>query len=130
MFWLAASLFEARFGGLPVDILLTQNPLFKKVHRRYSQVAQLFDRNIPIATVEGLLLLKLYALPSLYRQGNFARVGIHENDIATLIYYYQPDVEMILAELAKHVSEADLEELRNIIADLRTRTSRFRKAGD
>lgn len=120
---------KARFGELSVDILLTRNPLFKKVHSQYSQVAQFFDRNIPIATVEGLLLLKLYALPSLYRQGNFARVGIHENDIATLMYYYQPDVEMILAELAKHVSEADLEELRNIIADIRTRTSRFKKAG-
>jgi hypothetical protein len=37
--------------------------------------------------VEGLILLKLYALPSLYRQGNFAKVGIYENDVATLLLH-------------------------------------------
>jgi hypothetical protein len=41
----------------------------------------------------GLLLLKLYALPSLYREGNFARVGLYENDVATLLSYFaqRPD---------------------------------------
>jgi hypothetical protein len=77
---------------LQIDILLTQNPLFKKVLRKYSKVQPFLDYNIPLATVEGLLLLKLYALPSLYRQGNFARVGIYENDIATLLNYYAADM--------------------------------------
>lgn len=43
-----------------------------------------------IATVEGLLLLKLYALPSLYRQGSL-RVSIYENkNVAALLYTYRP----------------------------------------
>ena len=71
------------FNGLQIDVFITQNPLFKMVHDKYSKNQHFLDRNIPIATVEGLLLLKLYALPSLYRQGNFSRVGIYENDIAT-----------------------------------------------
>jgi hypothetical protein len=54
---------------------------------RARTTVQRFD--ITTATVEGLLLLKLYALPSLYREGNFARVGL--KTIATLLYYYQPD---------------------------------------
>lgn len=118
---------RARFGELPIDILLTQNPLFRKVQRKYTQAAQFSDHQIPIATVEGLLLLKLYVLPSLYRQGNFARVGIHENDIATLIYYYQPDVEKLLDELEKYVSEVDLAEIRDIVAEIRSRADRFKK---
>lgn len=54
---------RANYGELQIDVLLTQNPLFKKVHKEYSQVQKFLDRNIPLATVEGLLLLKLYALP-------------------------------------------------------------------
>ena len=59
---------RADYGELQIDVLLTQNPLFKKVHNKYSKVQRFLDRDIPIATVEGLLLLKLYSLPSLYRQ--------------------------------------------------------------
>ena len=95
---------RANYGELEIDILLTKNPLFKKVHSNYSTEEQFLDRNIPIATVEGLLLLKLYALPSLYRQGNFAKVGIYENDIATLLYDYDPDMNALLTEISKFVS--------------------------
>jgi len=117
---------RADYEGLQIDVLLTTNPLFKKVHDEHSHVQQFLDGNIPIATVEGLLLLKLYALPSLYRQGNFARVGIYENDIATLLYDYQPDVSQLLSELSGYVSESDLTEIKNILAELQNRIRRFK----
>lgn len=117
---------RAGYNGLQIDILLTQNPLFKAVHSRHSKKQPFLDRDIPIATVEGLLLLKLYALPSLYRQGNFARVGIYENDIATLIHSYQPDVSLLLGELAKHLNESDLAEIKGILSDIHQRIQRFK----
>ncbi len=117
---------RANYGELQIDILLTQNPLFKKVHKEYSKVQKFLDRNIPLATVEGLLLLKLYALPSLYRQGNFARVGIYENDIATLLHYYQPDINALLDELSKYVNGTDFEEINDIVADIQKRIKRFK----
>lgn len=116
---------RGKYGELQVDLLLTQNPLFKKVHQGYSKVQTFLDRNIPLATVEGLLLLKLYALPSLYRQGNFARVGIYENDIATLLHYYQPDIALLLAEISKFVNETDFEEIKGIVSDIQKRIKRF-----
>jgi len=116
---------RATYGELQIDILFTKNPLFKKVQKQYSKVQTFFDRNIPLATVEGLLLLKLYALPSLYRQGNFARVGIYENDIATLLYYYQPDVTPLLSEISAYVSNTDLEEIKGIVGDIQRRIHRF-----
>jgi hypothetical protein len=73
------------------------------------------------ATVEGLLLLKLYALPSLYRQGNVARVGIYENDIAALLYYYPVDIAQLLQELGGYVSESDLGEIGVILENLQKR---------
>ncbi len=115
----------SKTGG--VDVLLTQNPLFKKAHSQYSQIQHFPDLDIPIVTVEGLLLLKLYALPSIYRQGNFSRVELYENDIATLLHYYQPDVEKLLAELAGYVDGNDLTEVKSILADIENRIKQFKK---
>ncbi|OIN91693.1 MAG: hypothetical protein AUJ21_07375 [Anaerolineae bacterium CG1_02_58_13] len=117
---------RANYGELQIDILLTQNPLFKKVHDKYSKSQRFLDRDIPLASVEGLLLLKLYALPSLYRQGNFARVGIYENDIATLLHYYQPNVPALLNELSKYVNENDLAEIKSIMTEIQNRINRFK----
>jgi hypothetical protein len=116
----------ANYGELQIDVLLTQNPLFEKVHSKYSKVQRFLDRDIPLATVEGLLLLKLYALPSLYRQGNFARVGIYENDVATLLHYYQPNLTALLSELSKYVNESDLAEIKSSVADIQNRINRFK----
>jgi hypothetical protein len=118
---------RANYGELQIDILLTQNPLFKKVQGKYSKVERFLDRNIPIASVEGLLLLKLYALPSLYRQGNFARVGIYENDIATLLHDYQTDLRPLMKELAKHLGENDIVEIKSIVTDIQNRIKRFKR---
>lgn len=117
---------RSNYNELQIDVLLTQNPLFKKVHSEYSKVQKFLDRNIPLATVEGLLLLKLYALPSLYRQGNFARVGIYENDIATLLHYYQPDMSSLLIELSKYVDENDFTEINGVVSDIQNRIKRFK----
>jgi hypothetical protein len=117
---------RGEYGELQIDILLTKNPLFKKVQDNYTVTRHFLDRDIPLATVEGLLLLKLYALPSLYRQGNFARVGIYENDIATLIHKYEPDIPLLTKELSSHVSANDLTEIENILFEIQQRIERFR----
>jgi hypothetical protein len=116
---------RGRFGNLSIDILLTSNPLFKKVHKKYATVQCFLDREIPIATVEGLLLLKLYALPSLYRQGNFARVGIYENDVAVLLHDYAPNIPKLMTEISRHVGESDLTEIKQIMTDIQGRIQRF-----
>jgi hypothetical protein len=117
---------RANYDELQIDIWPTENPLFEKVHREYSTAERLLGRDIPLATVEGLLLLKLYALPSLYRQGNFARVGIYENDIATLLHDYQPDVALLLRELSNFVNENELVEIEGVITDIQNRIKRFK----
>lgn len=118
---------RGQFDDLQIDILLTQNTLFEKIQRKYTTVQHFREQAIPTATVEGLLLLKLYALPSLYRLGNFAKVGIYENDVATLMYTYHPAREPLFEELARHLSETDLAELRAIMAEIEQRIVRFEK---
>jgi hypothetical protein len=117
---------RSRFGNLRVDMLLTSNPLFEEVHKRYTTSKRFVEQEIPCATVEGLILLKLYALPSLYRQGNFTRVGLYENDVATLMQIHNPPVEPLLNELAAYLNESDLIQVKEIVDEIQQRIRRFR----
>jgi hypothetical protein len=116
---------RGRFGDLKVDVLLTSNPLFDEVRRLYTTSRHFVEQDIPCATVEGLILLKLYALPSLYRQGNFTRVGLYENDVATLLHAHNPPVERLLEELARYLSESDITQVKQIVNEIQQRISRF-----
>lgn len=73
------------------------------------------------------MLLKLYALPPLYRQGSFDKVGLYENDIATLMYHYDSDMESLLETLKAHVGAGDMAELRKIVQEIEQRLGRFRE---
>ena len=129
---------RGKFGELQIDILLTKNPLFARVEKDFTTTKQFMDRTIRCATVDGLILLKLFALPSLYhqacpepcRRGSFERVGIYENDIATLMNAFKPKMEPLFAELSKHLNETDMAEARKIISDIEKRIQRFRKASE
>ena len=115
------------FNELQVDFLLRSNPLFDKVRAEYATTQQFVEQAIPCASVEGLLLLKMYALPSLYRQSSFARVGIYENDIATLMQLYEPALDPLFAELSKHLSATDLKAVRDIVDEIQQRIIRFQE---
>src|SRR5262245_25407472 len=121
---------RGQFNELQIDLRLTRNPLFDKVQRDYATTQQFVEQAIPCATVEGLLLLKMYVLPSLYRQGSFARVGIYENDIATLMQHYQPALAPLFAELSKHLSATDLKSVREITDEIQQRIARFQQQSD
>jgi hypothetical protein len=118
---------RGQFRGLQVDFLLTRNALFKHVQQNYVTTQHFIEQEISCATVEGLLLLKLYALPALYRMGNFARVGLYENDIATLLHDHRPDLAPLFEELAHHLSAADLAAVREVVRDIEGRIARFQQ---
>ncbi|HKR21982.1 MAG TPA: hypothetical protein VJS17_05265, partial [Pyrinomonadaceae bacterium] len=118
---------RSRFGDLKVDVLLTSNPVFERVQTHYTTSKRFVEQEIRCATVEGLILLKLYALPSLYRQGNFTRVGLYENDISTLMYAHKPSLQPLMDELAQHLNESDLSQVTEIVADIQLRIARFQE---
>src|SRR6266446_4591111 len=116
---------QGTFNDLKVDVLLTSNPLFEEVRKRYTTTRRFVEQDIPCATVEGLIALKLYALPSLYRQGNFTRVGLYENDVATLLHAHNPPIEPLIAELSLYLSESDTSQVKQIVNEIQQRISRF-----
>lgn len=121
---------RGQFGELQIAILLTKNPLFDQVAKKYSTVKKFLDRDIRCATVEGLILLKLFALPSLYRQGSFERVGIYENDLALLLYAFNLNMESLLEELSRYLNDTDMAEAKQIVTDIEARIQKFRKANE
>lgn len=116
---------RGNFGSLQVDVLLTQNELFDLVNQRYAVQKQFGDRTIRCVTVEGLIILKLYALPSLYRQGNFDRVSLYESDITQLLLRYPTQLESTFTILAPHLLESDLQAIRETVSDIESRIQRF-----
>jgi len=116
------------FSGLQIDFLLTQNKLFEQVRQEFCAEREFGGRTIRTVTVEGLVLLKLYALPSLYRQGNFDRVSIYESDITLLLLNYQIKLDPLLRLLSKHVLESDLAEIQETVSEIQGRIRRLRRS--
>ncbi len=117
---LEANFGRAEFQGLRIDLLLTDNLLFREVLLNHRSVAQFSDvPDVPSVTRFGLLLLKLYALPSLYRQGNLARAALYETDVRMLLQVAPVSTDDLITALEQHVTPTDLVELRSILDEQR-----------
>jgi hypothetical protein len=112
---------KANYHGLRVDLLLTTNPLFADVSQHQRTEISFDGHPVSCATREGMLLLKLYALPSLYRQGNLVRAALYEADIFGLQQGATIDDEQLLATLSDHLAAHDIDELRKILREQRER---------
>src|SRR3989304_1270236 len=95
------------FGDLRVDFLFTTGKLFDTIQRKFVTRKQFVGRGVPCATVDGLLLMKLFALPDEYRRGHFDKVRQYEKDVADLIEQFHPKTTPLFDELAKHVLPSD-----------------------
>ncbi len=88
------------------------------------------DREVACVTAEGLLLLKLYALPSLYRQGQLDKVRIYDGDIAGLLQKSGVSSGRVLERLKPYLLESDIAKLERVVAEIERRyqenASRFR----
>jgi hypothetical protein len=83
--------------------------------------------NVPAATVEGLIILKLYALPSLYRQFDMDRAALYENDITMLIAKFSPHLEPLLALASHDLEPGDKSELTKIVSECGERAKLLRQ---
>ncbi len=106
---------RGRYGDLPVDFLFTKNKLFRKVCTNFTSKKKFVDRIVPCASVEAIVMLKLFALPSLYRQGRFEKVDLYQNDVLRLVREFKPKMEPLFKELSLHVLPSDLDEIKKIV---------------
>ncbi len=116
---------RASFHGVVVDVLLTRNPVFDLVRERYAVRSQFREHTLPCATPEGIVLMKLYALPSLYRQGQFDHVRVYETDVARLVRAMSVDPEPLVNLLAPYLLASDVAEIRRIVSGIRRMIAEF-----
>jgi len=108
-------------GPLRIDLLFTANPLFAEVLANHAVTKALLDVPIRCATPEGIILLKLFVLPSLYRQGNIHRAALYETDILQLLLQHPLKVDSLLSQIQPHMTETDINHLRQVLADIQQR---------
>ena len=117
---------RADYNGVQVDALLVTNSVFRRVKTDFSSRQVYGDLEIPTATEEGLVILKLFALPSLYREGDVSRIGVYENDVLGLLSTGAVAIDNVFRVLKSHVLPTDLTELQRIITDIQHRLARVR----
>jgi hypothetical protein len=108
-------------GPMRIDLLFTANPLFATVLERHAVSRNLLEVPIRCATPQGIILLKLFALPSLYRQGNVQRAALYETDILQLLLHQPIESESLLTQLQPHMTDSDINALRQVLADIQQR---------
>jgi hypothetical protein len=118
---------RGKFRSIQVDLLLTVNPFFQSVRERFATKHRFAEMEVPAATVEGLIALKLYALPSLYRQRDLDRAALYETDITMLLARYQTPVEPLLTLVNPHVEQGDKAELKKVLTECGARAEQLRK---
>jgi len=118
---------RAQFRSLQVDLLFTFNPLFQTIAEKFATSHSFAELNVPAATVEGLIILKLYALPSLYRQFDWDRIYIYESDIKSLLARYRPNFEPIFRLLEPHLLKSDMDELKKIVFEEQQRIAKIER---
>ena len=121
---------RGKFEDLQVDFLFTENKIFKNVNINFKTEQTFGNRTIPCATVDGLIILKCYAMPSLYRQGDFERATLYEGDIENLARrYLMPNPAKKMQKLIKLLAppillKSDFDELKNLCNEIAQRVER------
>ncbi len=118
---------KARFRSVRVDLLFTSNKVFRLAKEQYATTHRFAEVQVPCATVEGLVLLKLYALPSLYRQGDMQRAALYETDILMLCQRHTPDTGPLIEALRPYVAASEFEELQRIVSEIEQRLQRMQR---
>jgi hypothetical protein len=75
-----------------------------------------------------LCWVKLFALPSLYRQGQLEKSLRYEADIAILYKVTRPNVEPLFETLKPILTEAQLIDVKNIVGEIQQRIAKLDRA--
>lgn len=110
-------------GSLRVHLWHTALPFFATVMHNHAETRRLLNVPIRCATLEGLVLLKLFTLPSLYRQGKVQRAALYETDILQLLLHQPRDPEGILLQLQAHMPASDIKALGKILHEIQQRAT-------
>lgn len=113
------------FDDLKVDFLFAENAIFNYVKKGFSQKRSYQEGSFFIATVEGLILMKLYAWADLYLNGSafndkflLTKSLRYKNDIEVLLLNYEINLSPLKKILKKNLEASKFELVENLIKQL------------
>ncbi|MFK5924877.1 MAG: hypothetical protein QM496_22080 [Verrucomicrobiota bacterium] len=112
---------SADVGPLRVDFLFTDNPFFERIAKEHAEERDFMGTRLRCATPEGIILLKLFALPSLYRQGQIDRAALYETDILMLLRHSPVEDAVLESQLVAYMTATDIKALLEVLAEIRGR---------
>ncbi len=125
-----------RYKGLRVDYLDAGASIFRLVLEKHREEQPLVfasgtSRRLPVATPRGLMLLKLFALPSVTRQMDWERATTYEDDVLRLwLAHPELDPRQVLPTLKPHLDANAFYSLENeVLPDVIRRRERYTRGG-
>ncbi len=108
---------NATFEGMRIDFLKTSNSLFEYVKEHETTVYDFEEGLYPIATVNGLILMRFDAIIDLYQKGNFNKILFYERDLQVLTLNFEIDWEHIWKISRKFFTERQIAEFQKMVAE-------------
>lgn len=108
---------NATFEGMRVDFLKTTNALFDYVKKHETTGYKFAEGEYPIATLNGLVLMRFDAIVDLYQKGNFNKIIFYERDLQILTLNYEIDWERVWKISQKFFTDGQIGEFKKMVAE-------------
>lgn len=108
---------NVEFENFRIDFLKTSNALFDYVKNHETTVYKFTEGEFPIATIEGLVLMRFDAIIDLYQKGNFNKIIRYESDLQFLTINYDLDWTEIWKTAGKYFTDGQIREFKQMVLD-------------
>lgn len=108
---------NALFEGMRVDFLKTSNSIFEYVKKHETTEYNFEEGLFPVATINGLILMRFDAIIDLYQKGNFNKIIFYERDLQVLTLNYEIDWDHIWKISKKFFTNGQIAEFQKMVAE-------------
>lgn len=108
---------NAVFEGMRVDFLKTSNSIFEYVKNHETTKYNFEEGLYPVATVNGLILMRFDAIIDLYQKGQFNKIIRYESDLNFLTINFEINWEHIWKISRKFFTDGQIKEFQKMVAE-------------
>lgn len=112
-----ANFTRAEFESLQIDFLKTSNSLFDHIKRHETTLYPFGEGEYPIATIDGLVLMRFDAIIDLYKKGNFNKVLRYQNDLQFLTLNHEIEWDGIWITSERFFTKEQIHEFKKMVAE-------------
>ncbi len=108
---------NAKFEGMSIDFLKTLNTIFDYVKNHETTTYNYAEGIYPVATINGLILMRFDAIIDLYQKGNHNKIIRYESDLNFLTRNFEIDWEQIWKISQKFFTDGQINEFKKMVAE-------------